>query len=74
MLAIVWLITGIISLGIYPVQDSLALLAKVGIHSGLAMFTLYGEALLDIVIGVLTLTAPSTTLRRLQAIIVAGTA
>jgi DoxX-like family len=71
-LAAVWLITGIISLAIYPIQDSLALLAKVGIHGGLAVITLYGEALLDIVIGVLTLTAPSKTLWLAQALIVAG--
>lgn len=71
-LASVWLITGIISLGIYPVQDSLGLLSKVGIHGGLAVITLYGEAVLDIVIGVLTLIAPSKALWQLQAIIVAG--
>jgi len=43
-LAAVWLITGIISLGIYPVQDSLSLLGQVGIHGEFAVFTLYAEA------------------------------
>jgi hypothetical protein len=71
-LAVVWLVTGIISLGIYPVQDSLALLAKVGIVGQFGVFTLYAEALLDIAIGVLTLAAPSKALWQLQAIIVAG--
>ena len=71
-LSAVWLITGIISLGIYPVQDSLALLARVGIVGEFAVFTLYAEAVLDIVIGVLTLTKPSKALWQLQAIIVAG--
>jgi hypothetical protein len=71
-LAAVWLITGIISLGIYPVQDSLSLLAQVGIHSDIAVFTLYAEAALDIVIGILTLTKPNKALWQLQAIIVAG--
>jgi hypothetical protein len=71
-LAAIWLVTGIISLGIYPVQDSLALLAQVGIHGGIAVFALYAEALLDIVIGVLTLTAPSRRLWLLQAFIIGG--
>ena len=71
-LAAVWLITGIISLVIYPVQDSLDLLAKVGIHGQFAVFTLYAEAALDIVIGILTLTSPSKALWQLQAIIVVG--
>ncbi len=30
-LAAIWLITGLLSLGIYPVENSLALLARVGI-------------------------------------------
>lgn len=71
-LAAVWLVTGIISLGIYPAQDSLSLLAKVGIHGDFALITLYAEAALDIVIGVLTLAAPSKALWQLQALIVAG--
>jgi len=71
-LAVVWLVTSIISLGIYPVQDSLELLAKVGIVGQFGVFTLYAEAVLDIVIGVLTLAAPSKALWQLQAIIVAG--
>ncbi|CAG7856911.1 hypothetical protein MCAMS1_01574 [biofilm metagenome] len=71
-LAAIWLITGIISLGIYPVQDSLSLLARVGIHGEFALFTLYAEALLDIVIGVLTLTMPSKKLWLFQAAIVGG--
>ena len=71
-LAAVWLVTGIVSLGIYLVQDSLALLAKVGIVGQFAVFTLYAEALLDIAIGILTLTQPSKSLWLLQACIVGG--
>lgn len=71
-LAAIWLITGIISLGIYPVQDSLALLAKVGIVGQFAVFTLYAEALLDIAIGILTLYRPNKSLWLLQACIVGG--
>jgi hypothetical protein len=54
------------------VQDSLALLAKVGIVGQFAVFTLYAEALLDIVIGILTLSRPSKSLWLLQACIVGG--
>jgi DoxX-like family len=71
-LASVWLVTGIISLGIYPVQDSLALLARVGIVGQFAVFTLYAEALLDIAIGILTLSRPSKSLWLAQAWIVGG--
>lgn len=71
-LAAIWLITGVISLGIYPVQDSLKLLARVGIHGNFAVFTLYAEAVLDIIIGLLTWFKPSKTLWLLQAAIIAG--
>lgn len=54
-LAIVWIYTGIISLGIYPQTDSLALLNKAGLHGKLAVVALYGAALMDIVLGVATL-------------------
>lgn len=71
-LAMVWLVTGIISLGIYPVEDSLKLLARVGIHGKLALITLYAEALLDIAIGLLTLFLPSQRLWQVQAAIIVG--
>jgi DoxX-like family len=69
-LAVVWIVTGIISLGIYPVQDSLGLLARIGLEGNFALLTLYAEALLDIVIGCFTLIAPSKTLWQLQAAII----
>jgi uncharacterized protein YbjT (DUF2867 family) len=58
-LALLWIWTGIVSLGLYPVQDSLALLARVGLHGALATAALYGAAMLDLLLGVLTLAAPS---------------
>lgn len=57
-LAVLWIATGIVSLGVYPVQDSLALLARVGLHGEVATVALYGAAALDLVLGVLTLVAP----------------
>ncbi|WKB52087.1 SDR family oxidoreductase [Eleftheria terrae] len=53
--ALVWIVTGIVSLGLYPVQDSLALLARSGVPAALAPTLLYGAALLDLALGVATL-------------------
>ena len=58
-LALLWIWTGIVSLGLYPGQDSLALLARVGLHGMLATAALYGAAVLDLLLGVLTLAAPA---------------
>lgn len=57
--ALLWIWTGIVSLGLYPVQDSYALLARVGLHNALATVALYGAALLDLALGLLTLAAPA---------------
>lgn len=54
-IALVWIVTGIVSLGLYPVAESYALLAHVGIHGVLAPIMLYGAALLDLAFGVATL-------------------
>lgn len=54
-LATIWLITGLVTLFIYPKENSMALLARVGLFGTPAVVMLYGGALLDIVFGVLTL-------------------
>jgi uncharacterized protein YbjT (DUF2867 family) len=59
-IALLWLWTGIVSLGVYPVADSLALLARVGLHGAFAQAALYGAALLDLVLGVATLATPAS--------------
>lgn len=58
-LALMWIWTAIVSFGLYPVADSYALLARVGLHGALAAVALYGAALLDLALGVLTLAAPA---------------
>jgi uncharacterized protein YbjT (DUF2867 family) len=58
-LAAMWIWTGIVSLGLYPVADSMALLARVGLHDGVARMALYGAAALDLVFGVLTIALPA---------------
>jgi NAD(P)-dependent dehydrogenase (short-subunit alcohol dehydrogenase family) len=54
-IALVWIMTGVVSLGLYPVADSYDLLARVGITGALAPVMLYGAALMDIALGVATL-------------------
>jgi hypothetical protein len=71
-LAIIWLATGALSLGIYPRSDSLEMLARVGLHSTTAQIALYAAALLDILLGILTLARPVPALWRAQAALIAA--
>lgn len=57
-LALLWLASGLVSLGLYPVADSLAMLAQTGIPPAWRAPALYGAAGLDIALGVLTLWRP----------------
>lgn len=54
-IGLVWLVTGIVSLGVYPVEDSYRLLARTGTPEWLQPVFLYGAALLDIALGAMTL-------------------
>ena len=54
-IAAVWIWTGIVSLGVYPVEESYALLSRVGATGGMAALLLYGAAALDFALGVGTL-------------------
>jgi uncharacterized protein YbjT (DUF2867 family) len=74
-LAVMWIWTGIVSFGLYPVQGSLALLARVGLQGPAAWVALYGAAALDIAVGVLTLALPRRWRRGLwtvQLLLIAG--
>lgn len=71
-LAAVWIVTGLLSLGIYPAEDSYALLARVGLHGALATLALYGAAVLDIALGIATLAYPGRWLWRFQIALMAG--
>jgi hypothetical protein len=62
-IAIVWIVAGIVSAGLYPVADSLALLARTGITGAAAYAALYGASLLDLALGIGTL-----ALRRRRAL------
>jgi hypothetical protein len=54
-LAAVWLTTGFIVLVVYPIKNSLALLEQAGLVGSYAVAALYGGALIDVALGVLTL-------------------
>ena len=57
-IASVWIWTGIVSLGLYPVHESYALLERVGVPQAVAPLLLYGAAGLDFLFGVATLALP----------------
>lgn len=72
-LALVWIVTGIVSLGVYPVSGSLDLLARVGLHGGFALASLYVAAALDLALGIATLVMQRRQwLYVLQAIVILG--
>lgn len=54
-LALVWIATAVVSLGVYPVDESRALLARAGVPSDLQLPALYGAAVLDLAFGVASL-------------------
>jgi uncharacterized protein YbjT (DUF2867 family) len=51
-IALVWLVSGIVSLGVYPRDQSYALLNRVGLTGAWASAALYGAAALDLAIGI----------------------
>lgn len=57
-IAAVWIWTGIVSLGLYPVHESYALLERVGVPQAVAPLLLYGAAGLDFLFGIATLALP----------------
>ncbi len=69
-LAAVWVVTGLLSLGVFPVEQSLDLLGHAGLRGEPALVALYGSASLDIVLGILTIARPSRMLWRAQAALI----
>ena len=69
---IVWLVTGVLSLGIYPVEESHALLARLHVEGAPAGVLLYGAALLDIALGFAVLFLRRRWIWRLQIGIMLG--
>lgn len=63
---LLWIVTGLLSFGIYPVEQSYALLARVGIAAPLNAWMLYGAASIDVALGVGILLIRNRWLWRLQ--------
>ena len=54
-LALLWIVTGLLSFGLYPTQKSYDMLAAIGLSGAPAALALYGGAALDLALGVLLL-------------------
>lgn len=72
-LAAMWLATAVVSLWVYPREDSLAMLAQVGLHGTVATAALWAGALCDLTLGLGILWPRTRTLAyALQIALVAG--
>jgi uncharacterized protein YbjT (DUF2867 family) len=71
-IAAMWIWSGVVSFGLYPEAESLAMLARVGLHGAAAKVALYGAAALDVVLGVATLVLRSRWLWLAQLGLIAG--
>ena len=67
VVAFIWVITGALSFGIYPVEDSLVMLQGLPVPYDMLIVVLYGAAALDIVMGILTVLRPCRRLWVFQA-------
>lgn len=67
--ATVWLATGCIVLWLYPLNESIKLVNRTGLHGNWAYMAVYLGALLDLSMGALTLARPSKGLWSFQFII-----
>jgi uncharacterized protein YbjT (DUF2867 family) len=70
-LAAIWLLTALLSAGIFPIEQSLALLAPFGLHGGAAFVTLIAAIGLDAGMGLLTLLRPGRRLFWCQLALIA---
>ena len=73
--ATVWIVTGLLSLGLYPVAHSVALLADFGLRGAWAYAALYAGAGIDLALGMAMLLAPHRwrpAVWRAQLLVIAG--
>ncbi len=70
VLAFLWISTAVISLWIYPREDSLQLLAQVGLHGALANTALYLASCIDVLLGIATLCYPNRLLWLAQMVLI----
>lgn len=51
-LALLWIVTGLLSFGLYPTDKSYEMLAAIGLYGPLASAALYGGAAIDLALGI----------------------
>lgn len=71
-IGVLWIVSGVVSLGPFPVQDSMAMLGRVGLTGLLATGALYGAAALDIGLGLAAFFMRGVWLWRAQIALVLG--
>jgi uncharacterized protein YbjT (DUF2867 family) len=71
-IGIVWIASGLVSVGLYPVEQSLAMLQRVGLTGSFATAALYGAAALDVALGIATFVSRRKGLWRLQMALILG--
>jgi len=71
-LATVWILTGLLSLFAFPIGESLAMLARLGLSGGAASSALYAGAVLDLVLGIASVIRPGRRLWVLQIVVIIG--
>lgn len=72
VLAFLWIASAMLSMGVYPVDGSLALLASFGMAGTAALVTLVAASLLDLAMGVMTLLKPGRRLWLAQLALIAA--
>lgn len=70
VLATIWLVTAVLSFGLYPIEDSLALVADLGLSRQWSLLVVYAGAALDLVMAVLTLALPLRALWLFQGAVI----
>ena len=71
-MGLLWIVSGLVSLGPYPVDESLGMLGRVGLTGSAAIVALYGAAALDIALGLATFMMRTVWLWRAQIALVLG--
>jgi hypothetical protein len=62
VLATIWLVTAALSFGLYPIENSVLLVQKLGMRDDVLRLVVYAGASLDLAMGLATLLAPRRVL------------
>jgi hypothetical protein len=70
VLATIWLVTAVLSFGLYPMEGSLQLVANLGWSRQWSLLAVYSGAAVDLLMGVLTLALPLRALWLFQGAVI----